>query len=575
MNSGQASQSWAGQFKITNVAFTLVGNPTVTSYCTTGATCTQPPLNYSNRTLCTAANTYISDVTGCTYTFQYSLTSMGAAQGSERTSVSETGNITVGLSGQVPSTTQNFASYGAFIDQFPVCLGPLVPGYLTGPMFTNGEWQWGNTGSYTMTDLVGQHDANFDFWFGSNCIQSPTASYKSGSQTIAPQFQGAPSPGYTLGQGTAALPGNEYSQEWAVIDGKGCGEGSNVCGSTSSPSPPTLTNSTLNADLKTAAGTPYPSGATSGVYMNYTTNSGVNTMAGGGFYVEGNANVTLSTSGTSGQVFAISQNTGSSTTTTTTITVDPLATPPTSWNCPAGTSGTTSITTQVTTTGWHGSTTTTYSNVCSVPMNLSTAPVEPATMLYVNGNISSLSGTGQGVPGIQDYNAITITANGEVDITGDLIYKTEPVTSSANQVVPGTSPACCNGSPADTLIPGHDNGQVFGIFTTNGNIVFDSNYSNNNLEVDGSMAAIAQGQNWGFGTNGSVNILTNVGGRIENQAHTVNMNAFNIYFDRRFVTNTGFAPPWFPSTTISSTGPAMTANPAVSVKRVQWVLNNM
>jgi len=290
-------------------------------------------------------------------------------------------------------------------------------------MFTNGSWQWGTTGTYTMTDTVGQQNPDFDFWFGNNCIQSATASYKSGSQTIAPQFQGSPSPGYALGQQEVPLPANEFSQEWAVIDARGCGEGTNVCGSPTSPSPPSLTNATLNADLKNASGTPYPSGgATSGVYMSYTTNSGVNTMAGGGFYVEGNANVTLSTSGNSAQVFAVSQSSGFNTTTTT-ITVDPLATPPYSWNCPAGTTGTTTVATKV------GSGSTTTVNICSVPMDLSTSPVEAATMLYVDGTITSLSGTGQGVPSIQDHNAITITANGNIDITGDLIYKTEPVTS--------------------------------------------------------------------------------------------------------------------------------------------------
>ena len=197
-------------------------------------------------------------------------------------------------------------------------------------------------------------------------------------------------------------------------------------------------------------------------------------------------------------------------------------------------------------------------------------------MLYVDGTISSLSGTAQGVAGIQNYNAITITANGPIDITGDLIYATEPVTTSANQVVSGTSPACCNGSPADTLIPGHDNGQVFGLFTAAGNINFTSTYSNDNLEVDGSMAAIASGQNYGFGTpNGSINVLTNVGGRIEDQAHLVNMNTFNIYFDRRFTSDKNFAPPWFPSTTISSNGPSQATASAPTAQRVQWVLKNM
>ena len=305
--------------------------------------------------------------------------------------------------------------------------------------------------------------------------------------------------------------------------------------------------------------------------MNYTTNSttGVNTMAGGGFYVEGNASITLSTTGTSGQVFAISQTTGYSTTTKTTITVDPLAGPPTSWNCSIGTTGTTTIATKV------GSGSTTTVNVCGAPMNLSGTTPQPGTMVYVDGDITGLSGTGQGVAGIQDHNAITITADGDINITGDLIYKTEPVTTSANQIVSGTSPACCNGSPADTLIPGHDNGQVFGLFTGAGNIIFDSPYNNNNLEVDGSMAAIVQGQSYGFNTSGSINTLTNVGGRIENAAHSVNMNAFNVYFDRRFTADPGFAPPWFPSTTITNNGPTQATAATPTAQRTQWVMRNM
>jgi Tfp pilus assembly protein PilX len=559
LTSGQGANSWAESFKLINTAScpTTLGlgpgtQPTITSHDSD------------------------NNPNGYRAVYNYQICSTGMAQGQEQTTVSESGTIALNVSGSGASQNQSFAAYAAFIDQFPSCLAPLVPGYLTGPMFTNGSWQWGTTGTYTMTDTVGQQNADFDFWFGNNCIQSPTASYKSGSQTIAPQFQGSPSPGYALGQQEVPLPANEFSQEWAVIDSRGCGEGTNVCGSPTSPSPPSVTSATLNASLKNAAGSAYPgTGASSGVYMNYTTNNGVNTMAGGGFYVEGSANVTLSTSGTSGQVFAISQSTGSNTTTTTTITVDPLATPPNTWNCPAGTTGTTSITTQVTTGGWHGSTSTTYSNICSVPMDLSTSPVEAATMLYVDGTITSLSGTGQGVPGIQDHNAITITANGNIDITGDLIYNTEPVTTSANQIVAGTSPACCNGSPADTLIPGHDNGQVFGLFTGAGNIVFSSNYQNSNLEVDGSMAAIVQGQSYGFNTSGNVNTLTNVGGRIEDAAHSVNMNAFNVYFDRRFTSDKNFAPPWFPSTTVTSNGPTQATAAAPSAQRVQWVLKNM
>jgi hypothetical protein len=570
LNAGQAANSWVESFVIPNTTgcpsgFSLAPNsPTITSYD-------------SN-----------NNPNGYKYIYNYQLCVTGMAQGSEQTTVSETGSIILAVSGQEPTSTPSFAAYGAFIDQFPPCLAPLVPGTLTGPFFTNGAWQFGTSGSYIFTDPVGQANADADFWFGNNCIQSPTSSYKYGSgnqaQTIKPTFEG--NPPLSLGLNTESLPQNDFSQQWAVLDGKGTGEGS------SAPTATQMHNGNLGGSggtppyppLQTASGTAYPtSGATSGVYIPYTTSGSVNTIDGGGFYVAGSssvgASVTLSTSGTSAQVFTIAQ-TPVSTTTTTTITVDPLATPPTSWSCPAGTTGTTTVATKV------GSGSTTTVNFCAVPMNQSITPPQAGTMIYVNGNIASscsgggnctggLSGPGQGQAGIQDYNAISIVANGNIDIEGDLVYKTEPVTTTQNQVVAGTNPACCNGDPADTLIPGHNNGQVLGLFTANGNINLNSNYSNNNLEVDASMAALKSGQNYGFSTNeGSVNTVTNVGGRIENAAHTVNITTFNVYFDQRFAANQGFAPPWFPSTTVTATGPA----PAVAkptVQRVQWVLKNM
>jgi Tfp pilus assembly protein PilX len=579
LNAGQAASSWSESFLL----------PSASNCC--GASCTVPIFSLAPNSPTVTSYDSNNNPNGYKYIYNYQLVVTGMAQGSEQTTVSETGSVILAVSGTQTTSTTSFAAYGAFIDQFTPCLGPLVPGTLTGPFFTNGAWQFGTSGSYIFTDTVGQSNADVDFWFGNTCIQSPTSSYKYGNgnqaQTIKPTFEG--NPPLSLGLNTEALPQNDYSQQWAVLDSKGTGEGSsaptasqmhtgNLSGSGGTPPYP---------PLQTPSGTAYPtSGASSGVYMPYTTSGSVNTFDGGGFWVAGDASITLSTSGASGQVFTIGQSTGSNTTTTTTITVDPLATPPSSWGCASGTKGTTSVTTQVTTTGWQGSTTTTSNNFCSVPMNQSATSAQPGTIIYVNGNIASscswggnctggLSGPGQGVAGIQDYNAITIVANGNIDIEGDLIYNTEPVTTTQNQVVSGTNPACCNGDPADTLIPGHNNGQVLGIFTANGNINLNSNYSNNNLEVDASMAALQAGQNYGFSTNeGSVNTVTNVGGRIENAAHGVNITTFNVYFDQRFANTQGFAPPWFPSTTVTATGPA----PAVSkptIQRVQWALKNM
>jgi hypothetical protein len=191
-------------------------------------------------------------------------------------------------------------------------------------------------------------------------------------------------------------------------------------------------------------------------------------------------------------------------------------------------------------------------------------------MLYVDGTISSLSGPGQGQAAIQNYNAVTITANGNVDITGDVDYATEPVTSTQNQIVPGTNPPCCNGTPVATLIPGNDYGQVLGIFTATGNINLQSSYANHNLEVDGSLACISATGTGGFTVSGSVNTFNNIGGQIQSSIYSANMTTQNTYFDRRFTSKPGFAPPWFPSTTLTQGG-ALPTNVSPSVQRISWV----
>ena len=67
-----------------------------------------------------------------------------------------------------------------------------------------------------------------------------------------------------------------------------------------------------------------------------------------------------------------------------------------------------------------------------VPQQFSSPGVSegPATMLFVDGNITSLSGPGQGKTAINNGVALTVVASKDNDITvtGDILYKTEPVT---------------------------------------------------------------------------------------------------------------------------------------------------
>jgi len=504
--SGQAYGSWPESFKITS--FTM-GAPTCAVVGGSG-TCAAP----------TGA------VTGYNYIYPYTITAVGQAQGTEKATLSDRGSLIVNASLNASASKTSFAAWGMFIDQYTICDGStLVPGTITGPVFTNGAWNFGTSGSYIFTDSVGSANAKAGYQFSNSCDQVAGTSDKSGSTTIAPTFQN----GFNLGQPKVPLPPNDFNQERAAVDGRGSG-GAQV------------TNTDLHNNMKNISGTAYPStGTTSGVYLPYSIASGTPTFTGGGIYIEGNASVTLSTSGTTGEVYTITQGS-----TTTTITVN----------------NSTNTTTVVS-----GSTTLNITGVPELKDPGTGANLQPATMLYVDGNITALKGPGQGVAAIQDGTALTVTAAGNVTITGDILYKTPPVSLTANQV-PGT--------PADTLIPGNDKGQVLGIFTAKGDIQLANAQSNGNLEIDASLATLCDpsgGTCTGTGgltnTGNAINTLSIVGGRIQNQIKNINSTTRNVYFDRRFAQN-GFAPPWYPSTTVvlgGVNGSSVTA----SVQRVQWL----
>jgi len=464
-------------------------------------------------------------ITGYSYIYPYTMIAQGRAQGTEKSTLSDRGAIIMNASLIANATTQSFAAWGMFIDQWPICNGStLVPGTISGPVFTNGAWTFGTSGSYIFTDTVGSASAQAGYQFGS-CSQVAGPSATSGGTTIAPTFQN----GFNLGQPTVPLPPNDFNQEQAVLDGKGAAGGA-------------ITNAQLNAALKNISQVAYPAGgAASGVFLPYSVVGGVNTFTGGGIYVQGNATVKLSTSGASAQVYTITQGG-----TVTTVTVNPVA------NTTTMVSGGTTL------------------NITGVPEQIdpaTSAVMGPATMLYDNGAITNLSGPGQGVAAIQDGADVTITASSNVTITGDILYKTPPVTLAANQI-PGT--------PADTLIPGNNNGQALGIFTANGDIQLANTQANNNIEIDASLATICDPASGGCSGNGglvntgnAINTLNIVGGRIQNQIKNIGATTRNVFFDRRYAQN-GFAPAWFPSTTVA-VGNVGGATITPSVSRVQWM----
>lgn len=498
--SGTAANSWPGKYTAT-MTLSLLS-------CSTD--------------LSTSCNPFPSKAKLANYVYTYSITATGVSKGTENTVLTDQGRLAISAIIPTPSAI-SFAGYGMFVDSSTLCDGTtLVPGTITGPVFTNGAWNFG-TGNYTFTDSVGQ--AGSTVGTSNGC---PTGAKTPPSNVVAQQ-------GFQTAQSKVKLPQNSFNQEQAVIDGKGA----NADG-TSVPQP---TQSQLSNSLRNPlTGKAYPAtGAVpDGVYLPYTVDSsGKNPkFTGGGIMVDGDAQITLSPGTGSAQVYKITTSTG-----TTTVTIDPSS------NSTVVSSGSTVTT------------------ISGIPQQFDPSTGQSMgydTMLYVNGNITKLTGPGQGKPAINDGTALTITAADNVTITGDILYKSEPVTGTPSTPLK-------TGQQIDQLISSNDTGQALGIFTANGDIQMNNSQSNGNLEIDASLATLSQGGTGGLtNTGGLINTLTIVGGRIQNNIKNINTTQRNVLFDKRFAN--GFAPPWFPSTGILPGNNSAKLTPVLT--RLQWLNQN-
>jgi Tfp pilus assembly protein PilX len=507
LSVGNASGSWPSSFMVQN------------SNCTNSLA----PAPLSPKITTTNINGAILN-TEYMYTYNYVLCSTGAGSSTQRSAIKESGSLSLDIKAlDYPPPT--FAGYGQFVQNQAPCMGAyLTPGTYTGPTYTNGTWSLGNSGAYIFTNPVSQAQAQIDYYVGSNCTPSTSSTFPG----ITATFQ----QGLKLSAAVIQPPTDTISQQWAVLDGSGIGE-------TGTPN-----NATLNTHLRDINGNAFPSGGTSsGVFLPYSrsnssspwtlglvgTNPGVQGSAGG-IYIQGNASILLTpgtdTSGNLTQVYTISQGS-----TVTTITTNPVAN---------------------TTTVASGSTT---QILTGIPQNLASSPGSaiPGTLVYVNGTITGLSGPGEGVPAIQNNAMVTVVGSGNINVTGDIVYATEPVTRNTadSLLLPQPIPTAFPNSASYGLSSSPAAYQVFGLFTQNGTINLSSPYADHNLETDGSLAAIGascSNSSCGFTNSGTINTWTNVGGQIQSNQFVCNIATANTYYDQRFSQWSGFFPPWFPST---------------------------
>ena len=146
-----SSGSWQERFMVTQAYVATTPN-TAAATCSvqggTGGTCAAP------------TQTTASPITAYVYTFPYTFTIVGQSQGSEVATITDSGTIIVTAPTSPPAYQQSFAAWGMFIGTYALCSADLVPGTITGPVFTNGSWNFSNSAPYTFTDAVGQVGGN-------------------------------------------------------------------------------------------------------------------------------------------------------------------------------------------------------------------------------------------------------------------------------------------------------------------------------------------------------------------------------------------------------------------------------
>jgi hypothetical protein len=486
----------------------------------------------------------------------------GTARSGSTATLTENGNVssTINMANAPNDGTRNFSfsGFSVFFDSGdPILWAVLCPGTYSGPVHTNTDFCFYAYWQYNFRNQVTQVNPNIRYWDGNgpnNWIPIPNQSIQGISLS---------SQGYHQA-GSVPLPSNNFSQEYAVINGTGI-TATTTGGSPVDPPPVTLDSSgnpitifdstgrvtaaALAANLRnTSNSTPtLQSGALpQGVYI---ASSNGTSVTGAGLYIQGDTTDFKLYSDTSvdpdpknaDQVYVITQG---STTTTVRLSYK---------------NSTTSVTN-------NSGTTTTYTGLPTDRSN----PSSPQTgaVVFANGSIWSLRGGtdgSQNVPAIASRTHMTIASSRHIKLTGDIKY-TDPVVNPD-----GTPVANIGDTNADGSLKIQN---VLGLFTNDGNIyldakpayvsnpdlsiqmngafcVFNSNTADDNGNAEGGITT------WfgsGHITPNWTAAITLIGSDVESLNSLVDYYNCNEYYDFRFAGG-NFRPPFFPGTnyTLGST----------------------
>ncbi len=473
---------------------------------------------------CVGGPCAIHSLGGDTYEFfyTYTVTSLGqTATGRRQVSFSGNYSITV--------RRQNFARFALFTDVQLTPLGGAI--WFTnrttfdGPVHTNGEYRFAffpqfgtpdpgspcNLANIQSTPLTSVSNLA---WFnngGAPVELTANENVSSGTRIDAPVMPGCDPlnvpnntpANFTRGVSAVPLPSDPFSQKGVSV------------GRTPTDTSP-VTDAQISAaipELTGVCGSPQPPCSSfPGIYIPRTTD--LSGPMGGGIYIQGDLNsMTLSFSGANA-VYTLVQGTQ-----TVTVTVNR-----------------TLQQTTVTNSAWPvASQTRTFAGV---PKGWQSGSGNVnATMVYVEGNLNSISGT------LGQNDQATVAASGNINITNHLVYQVPPVVTD-----PTSNPT-----------------NVLGLYSAGGDITIDPS-APNDLQIHAVMMAGSTTSSY----NSSVNVINYNSGSPRGQIHLIGGLIEKYYgpfgtfssstgsiltgygrdfkYDRRM--SRGFTPPFFPTTSL-------------------------
>ena len=196
-------------------------------------------------------------------------------------------------------------------------------------------------------------------------------------------------------------------------------------------------------------------------------------------------------------------------------------------------------------------------------------------MLYVDGNVSSISGPGAG-SGRDSERRSDHRHRGQQYHGNWRLFCIRPSRSPPHKIksLQGAIRHAAITRQPTRSFPQIITGQVLGIFTAGGNVNLSEHRPDGMLEIDASLATIRFRRRFRVESSIRAAPINKANDRRRTHRETrfkiSTATTRNVWFDRRF-SQGGFAPPWFPATTVTPSATDSVTSVTTTIQRTQWL----